>query len=114
MQDNVQASTLTLRQMSELPGFPAHVTLKRLSLFGAAALLAGCGKFGGQSLAEAGKEQWPMINRYCTDCHNAAELAGVPMNVPISQLTEEQLRWVKEGDGIEIGGLATTLHHHAP
>lgn len=51
-------------------------TIKTLAVLGAAALIAGCGKFGEQSLAEAGKEQWPLVNRYCTDCHNAAELAG--------------------------------------
>jgi hypothetical protein len=50
----------------------------RAAALGAALLaLAGCGKFGGQlSVAEAGKEQWPLVNRYCTDCHNAAEYAG--------------------------------------
>ncbi len=46
MQDNVQASTLTLRQMSELPGFPAHVTLKR---YAAAGRLTGA-----LALAQAG------------------------------------------------------------
>ena len=40
------------------------------------ATLAGCGKLGGQSLAEAGKEQWPLVDRYCTDCHNSAEVTG--------------------------------------
>jgi hypothetical protein len=54
----------------------ARNTIKALGLVGVAALLGGCGKFGGQSLAEAGKEQWPMVSRYCTDCHNSAELAG--------------------------------------
>jgi hypothetical protein len=51
-------------------------SLRAAALLGAALGLAGCGKLGNVSLAEAGKEQWPMIDRYCTDCHNAAELAG--------------------------------------
>jgi hypothetical protein len=42
-----------------------------------AAVAAGCGKLGGQaSVAQAGKEQWQIVDKYCTDCHNAAELAG--------------------------------------
>ncbi|HEY8520021.1 MAG TPA: DUF1592 domain-containing protein [Gammaproteobacteria bacterium] len=39
-------------------------------------LAAGCGKLGEVSVAEAGKKHWPTIDRYCTDCHNYAELAG--------------------------------------
>jgi hypothetical protein len=45
-------------------------------LIAAATLLAGCGKLGGPSLAEAGPEQWQVVDRYCTDCHNAAEVTG--------------------------------------
>jgi hypothetical protein len=42
----------------------------------AALALAGCGKLGGQDpQADAGK-QWPLVKKYCTDCHNASELAG--------------------------------------
>jgi hypothetical protein len=38
---------------------------------------AGCGKLGGEaSVAAAGPEQWQMVDKYCTGCHNAAELAG--------------------------------------
>jgi uncharacterized protein DUF1592/uncharacterized protein DUF1588/uncharacterized protein DUF1585/uncharacterized protein DUF1595/uncharacterized protein DUF1587 len=41
------------------------------------AATAGCGKLGGEaSLAKAAPEQWAMVDRYCTDCHNAAEVAG--------------------------------------
>ena len=53
------------------------LTIRTVGFLGALALLGGCGKFGGSaSLVEAGQEQWPMIDKYCTDCHNAAELAG--------------------------------------
>jgi len=53
------------------------ITIRTVGILGALTLLAGCGKLGGSaSLAETGKEQWPMIDRYCTDCHNSAELAG--------------------------------------
>jgi hypothetical protein len=41
-----------------------------------AAGLAGCNPFGEQSVAERAPEQWPLVERYCTDCHNGAELAG--------------------------------------
>jgi hypothetical protein len=42
----------------------------------AAFALAGCGKIGGQDpLAQAGA-QWPLVNKYCSDCHNSADLAG--------------------------------------
>jgi len=42
----------------------------------AAFALAGCGKLGGRDLqAEAGK-QWPLVKKYCGDCHNGADLAG--------------------------------------
>jgi hypothetical protein len=40
-------------------------------------LLAGCAKTGGDAtVADAGHKQWQIVNRYCTDCHNGAELAG--------------------------------------
>jgi uncharacterized protein DUF1592/uncharacterized protein DUF1588/uncharacterized protein DUF1585/uncharacterized protein DUF1587/uncharacterized protein DUF1595 len=40
-------------------------------------LVAGCGKLDGEApLAEAGQKHWQMVDRYCTDCHNGAELAG--------------------------------------
>ncbi|MEO8466053.1 MAG: DUF1592 domain-containing protein [Gammaproteobacteria bacterium] len=52
-------------------------SIRHLSWLGALVLVAGCGKFGGeQSVADAGKEQWPMVQKYCSDCHNDAELAG--------------------------------------
>jgi hypothetical protein len=53
--------------------------LAKLSLplsVGAAMLLAGCGQFGEPSVAARAPEQWALVDRYCTDCHNAAELAG--------------------------------------
>jgi len=50
---------------------------RNFSWLAALALIAGCGKFGGeQSVAEAGKQQWPMVQKYCSDCHNDSELAG--------------------------------------
>jgi hypothetical protein len=52
-----------------------NIEARHLGLIAALALTAGCGKFGG-SVADAGKKQWKMVDRYCTDCHNAAEYAG--------------------------------------
>jgi len=44
-------------------------------------LLAGCGQFGGDPATRAAAEateHWPMLGRYCTDCHNDAEFtAGI-------------------------------------
>ena len=51
-------------------------TLRSVSLAGAFALVAGCGQFGEQSVAERAETQWPLVERYCTECHNGAELAG--------------------------------------
>lgn len=31
---------------------------------------------GGDALVATGTGQWPLVDRYCTDCHNAAEAAG--------------------------------------
>src|SRR5690606_25721680 len=36
----------------------------------------GCGRLGEPSVAARAPEQWGLIDRYCTDCHNSAELAG--------------------------------------
>ncbi len=41
-----------------------------------AALVGGCNPFGEASVADRAPEQWPLVDRYCTDCHNGAELAG--------------------------------------
>ena len=42
----------------------------------AASVLAACNPFGEASVADRAVEQWPLVDRYCTDCHNGAELAG--------------------------------------
>ena len=53
------------------------VTLELAGLTAVLALIAGCERFGGEpTVAEAAAEQWPIVDRYCTDCHNAAEFAG--------------------------------------
>jgi hypothetical protein len=41
-----------------------------------AALLAACNPFGEPTVAERAREQWPLVERYCTDCHNAGDFAG--------------------------------------
>src|SRR5215510_5832069 len=41
-----------------------------------ASLLAGCNPFGEASVTDRAAKQWPLVDRYCTDCHNGAELAG--------------------------------------
>jgi hypothetical protein len=53
----------------------------------AAALAAGCDQFGGSTAAEAGR-QWQMVDRYCTDCHNEAEVAG---NIAFDKLGPESI-----------------------
>ena len=42
----------------------------------AALALAGCGKLGGQDSQTQAAEQWPLVNKYCSDCHNSSDLAG--------------------------------------
>src|SRR5262245_55094130 len=38
--------------------------------------VAACNPLRKASVADRAAEQWPLVNRYCTDCHNGAELAG--------------------------------------
>ena len=38
--------------------------------------VAGCNPFSEPSVAERAPEQWPLVERYCTDCHNSAEVTG--------------------------------------
>jgi hypothetical protein len=53
-----------------------HRKLTSIVLAVSAAVLAGCNPFGEPSVAERAPEQWPLVDRYCTECHNEAELAG--------------------------------------
>ena len=46
------------------------------TLLALSGVLAGCNPFGEQSVAERAPDQWPLVDRYCTECHNGAELAG--------------------------------------
>src|SRR5688572_23376287 len=50
--------------------------LRSASLLAAAAAMAACNPFAEPTVAERAAEQWPLVDRYCTECHNAAELAG--------------------------------------
>jgi len=56
----------------------AHVRLMRFVVPAAAvvALAAGAALWWQRGAAPSPQEQWAMVSRYCTDCHNAAELAG--------------------------------------
>ena len=56
----------------------AHVRLMRFVVPAAAvtALAAGAAFWWQRGAAPSPQEQWAMVSRYCTDCHNAAELAG--------------------------------------
>src|SRR6516165_7637179 len=54
-----------------------------LGVFAPAALLAalalalaGCGKLGSQDPQAQAAEQWPLVKKYCSDCHNDSDLAG--------------------------------------
>jgi hypothetical protein len=49
---------------------------KLIVLLAPLTLLAGCNPFAEPTVAERAPEEWPLVERYCTDCHNAAELAG--------------------------------------
>jgi hypothetical protein len=50
--------------------------------------LAGCGKLGGHDpRAEAG-QQWALVKKYCSDCHNASELAG---GIDFAKITPENV-----------------------
>src|SRR5262245_59818544 len=51
-------------------------TLRCVGALAATSLLAACNPFGEASVADRAPEQWPLVERYCTDCHNGAELAG--------------------------------------
>ncbi len=51
-------------------------TLRFAGVLAAASVLAACNPFGEPSVAERAPEQWPLVDRYCTECHNSAELAG--------------------------------------
>ncbi len=51
-------------------------TLRCASLLAGSSVLAACNPFSEPTVAERAPEQWPLVERYCTDCHNAAELAG--------------------------------------
>ena len=51
--------------------------IRKAGLLAALVLAAGCGRIGGDAtIAEAGKEHWRTIERYCTECHNEVEFAG--------------------------------------
>ncbi|HEY9181923.1 MAG TPA: DUF1587 domain-containing protein, partial [Gammaproteobacteria bacterium] len=52
------------------------LVLRTIGVFAVATLFAGCGFIGEPSVAERAAAQWPLVDRYCTDCHNGAELAG--------------------------------------
>ena len=49
---------------------------KLLALLSPLAMLAGCNPFAEPTVAEREADEWPLVERYCTDCHNGAELAG--------------------------------------
>ena len=51
-------------------------TLRCAGVLAAVGLLAACNPFGEPTVAERAPEQWPLVDRYCTECHNGAELAG--------------------------------------
>src|SRR5215471_5040075 len=42
----------------------------------AALALVGCGKLGSQDPQAQAAQQWPLVNKYCSDCHNSSDLAG--------------------------------------
>ncbi|HET7609196.1 MAG TPA: DUF1587 domain-containing protein, partial [Gammaproteobacteria bacterium] len=63
--------------MKRIRSTKAFSTALRLAgALAASTVLAACNPFGTASVADRAAEQWPLVNKYCTDCHNAAELAG--------------------------------------
>ena len=51
-------------------------TLRCAGVLAAVGVLAACNPFGEPTVAERAPEQWPLVDRYCTECHNGAEFAG--------------------------------------
>ncbi|HEY5566915.1 MAG TPA: DUF1587 domain-containing protein, partial [Gammaproteobacteria bacterium] len=63
----------------------------RLSLAAAATLAAGCGQIGGDASSRAAAdlgEHWTMLDRYCVECHNDAELTA---DVSFERLAPEDI-----------------------
>lgn len=54
----------------------AKAMIRKAGSVAALVLAAGCGKLGEPTVAEAGKEHWRTIDRYCTECHNEIEFVG--------------------------------------
>jgi hypothetical protein len=46
------------------------------ALAAGSALLAGCGREAAAPAVVSVDQHWDLLNRYCTDCHNRAEMAG--------------------------------------
>jgi hypothetical protein len=42
----------------------------------AALALAGCGRLGSQDPQAQAAQQWPLVKKYCSECHNDSDLAG--------------------------------------
>ena len=51
-------------------------TLRCAGVLAAVVVLAACNPFGEPTVAARAPEQWPLVDRYCTECHNGAEFAG--------------------------------------
>ncbi|HSC16813.1 MAG TPA: DUF1592 domain-containing protein, partial [Gammaproteobacteria bacterium] len=52
------------------------MTMRLAAAVAASTVLAACNPFGEASVADRAPEQWALVDRYCTDCHNGAELTG--------------------------------------
>jgi hypothetical protein len=52
------------------------IALRGAAVLAVSSILAACNPFGEPSVAARAPEQWPLVDRYCTECHNGAELAG--------------------------------------
>ncbi len=77
----------------------ATLLRRALALSCAAAALAGCGgPPSADDLKAQADEQWPLVERYCTECHNDAELAaGSPSTGSSPDEHRRARRDVREG-----------------
>src|SRR6185503_482588 len=63
-----------VKRLRSTTGF--STTLRLTAALAASIVLAACNPFGEASVADRAPEQWAIVGKYCTDCHNAADFAG--------------------------------------
>jgi hypothetical protein len=100
------------------------------ALAAGSALLAGCGREAAAPSVASVDQHWDLLNRYCTDCHNRAEMAGdlslqglTPDHIAANPALWEKVIMKVRGDHMPPPGsakptlavldaFATSLEHH--